>query len=540
MKLKALCSAVVLCFVANVFAMDSDSQKDPTLNREKFGQLTPVNQANLENLSREELLKVIADLQQQIKTHEKVRDELSQKNEDPQQQVKTHESVLAEALDKTIHTEKEEVLKERYDQLIAAVESGDIEKLKSLIDQGVDIDETVYGKFSPPLALAVKMGNRAVIEFLLNNGADPNVADTDGCSMLSIALKEGHLEIVKLFLSDSDNRPTLDLLYAGKYKKPMSEDDIIKVKEKLRSFKHYDSPDNFGKTPLMYAISSKKISDEDRIKIVRFLLKKKKVTVGHSDILGRTALTYAESLKKNEIVKLLEDAELRASLVALNEFCQRYSLSDPKFGYVINKGKYNCILWIGGKNFDQNVFHKSKEEAENAIVKYALNVLKQKGFATDNKNPVVKLNEYLQDKKTKYNLSDVDYICDMNNDRRTFNCIIKIGDKEYNLDLHCKSQKEAKNAIAEYVYNVLKKEEANAETLPQASSSGTNQQSSSVVNENTTAGLPDSSSRRISIASDSSDSDSSDSDSSIASDSSDSDSSDSDSSISDNSDQTVV
>ncbi|MBO7642393.1 MAG: ankyrin repeat domain-containing protein [Alphaproteobacteria bacterium] len=590
MKLKALCSVAILCFMGSVFAMDSDSQRDPTLNSKKFGQLTPVNQANLENLSKEELLKVIADLQQQIKTHE---------------------SVLAEVLDQTIHMKDTKVLKEQYDQLIAAVKSEDIEKLKSLIDQGVDIDETVYGRFSPPLALAVKRGYRAVIEFLLNNGADPNVADTDGCSMLSIALKEGHLEIVKLFLSDSDNRPTLDLLYAGKYKKPMSKDDIIKVKEKLISFKHYDSPDKFGNTPLMYAISSKKISDEDRIKIVRFLLKKKKVTINH------TVLTYAKHFKKNEIVKLLEDAELRASLVALNEFCQRYSLSDPKFDYVIykekfncilkigekkfsqdtfyeskngaknaivkyalnvleqkdsatdngksplvalyefcqsedtpyslsdlkfdyiiNKGKFNCIIEIRGRKFSQDTFYESKKEAKNAIAKYALNVLKQEDSATDNKNPVIKLNEYLQDKSTKYNLSDVDYICDMNNDE-TFNCIIKIGDKEYNLDLHCKSKKEAKNAIAEYVYNVLKKEEANAETLPQASSSGTNQQSSSVVNGNTTVGLSDSSGRRISIASDSSDSDSSDSDSSD-SDSSDSDSSDSDSSISDNSDKTMM
>ncbi|MBO7642394.1 MAG: ankyrin repeat domain-containing protein [Alphaproteobacteria bacterium] len=530
MKLKTLCSVAILCFMGSVFAMDSDSQKDPTLNSEKFGQSTSADQSNLENLSKEELLKVTANLQQKVEKHE---------------------SVLAEVLDKTIHTEKEEVLKERYDQLIAAVKSRNIEKLKSLIDQNIDVDETVYGKFATSLTIAGQEGNKDVAEFLLNNGAnlqkspkaliyavqngktdlvklllergaDSNVIDDNGCSMLSIALKEGHLEIVKLFLSDSDNRPTLDLLYAGKYKKPMSEDDIIKVKEKLISFKHYDSPDKFGKTPLMYAISSKKISDEDRIEIVRFLLKKKKVTINHFDDGGRTALTYAKSLKKNEIVKLLEDAgategqEIRdvriaehndiqsstdngkSPMVALYEFCQRkkdppYSISDRDFDYIEKEGKYNYVLEIDGEKFSQDTFYKSKKDAKNAIAAYVLYVLRLRYSVTDNRSPEEKLKEYLRDNRMLRNYRQWYY-----EDGAYYNSIIKIGDKEYNLDLHCESPKEAKNTIAEHVYNVLIKEEAiaglfNAGTLPQASSSGTNQQSSSVVNGNTTAGLFDNS-----------------------------------------------
>jgi len=42
----------------------------------------------------------------------------------------------------------------------------------------------------------------------------------------------------------------------------------------------------------------------------------------------------------------------------------------------------------------------------------------------------------------------------MNNDG-TFNCIIKINDKEYNNNLKCKTKKEAKNGIAEFVYKSL-------------------------------------------------------------------------------------
>ncbi len=495
MKLKTLGSAVVLCFVANVFAMDSDSQKEPTLNSKKFGQSTSADQSNLENLSKEELLKEIARLKRE--------------NKDLQQQVKTHESVLAEALDQTIHTKDEKVLKEQYDQLIAAVKSGDIKKLKSLIDQGIDVDETVYGKFPVPLALAVERGNKDIAEFLLNNGADPNkspealiyavknermdlvklllekdadpnkspkaliyavqngkmdlvklllekgadpnVTDATGCSMLSIALKEGHAEIAKLFLSDSDHSPTLDLLYAGKYKKPMSEDDIIKVKEKLAHFKFklYDTPDYSGMTPLMHAISSEKISDKDRIEIVRLLLKNK-IKLNHVNLKGDIALKLARRLQRDEIVKLLlEEAEKRGiqytndddrrwiqelknkhlkPVDRLLAFCldkrNIYSASDLQMDYAENNNRFIGIMKVKGKEYKTPDDYPSRKEARDAISELVFNelaskflreggsckVLQEENSATDNSSPIRKLREYLQNESIKYDPLGVVYI----------------------------------------------------------------------------------------------------------------------------------
>ena len=423
MKLKTLCSVAVLCFMGSVFAMDSDSQKDPTLNSEKFGQSTSADQANLENLSREELLKVIADLQQQIKTHEKVRDELSQKNEDPQQQVKTHESVLAEALDQTIHTKE--------------ANAGTLPQASSSGTNQQQITEEP---------------NSSSFEKL----EDPK-------PIYNEALESARQEL-KSAQQDVKNFQKL-------YEKALGELKYVDSRAQ-RITKRYGEAEC-----LKRGIPQDKAKAEQDVKNYLELLwdARDRKNKAHSRINKLTKeLGISSQAKHNDIQSSTDNG--KSPLVALYEFCRSkdtpYSLDDLKFDYVINKGKFNCILGIGGKKFSQDTFYESKKEAKNAIAKYALNVLKQKGFATDNKNPVVKLNEYLQDKKTKYNLSDVNYIDDTNNSDGTFNCIIEVRGKEYNLNLHCKSKKEAKNAIAEYVYNVLKKEEANAGTLPQASSSG--------------------------------------------------------------------
>ena len=360
MKLKALCSAVVLCFVANVFAMDSDSQKDPTLNSEKFGQSTSADQSNLENLSKEELLKVTANLQQQIT--EEPNSSSFEKLEDP----------------KPIYNE---ALESARQELKSAQQ--DVKNFQELYDKAL-------GELKNVDSRAQRITKRYGEAECLKRGIPQDKAK-----------------------AEQDVKNYLELLWDARDRKNKAHSRINKLTKELG---------------------------------------------------------ISNQAKHNDIQSWTDNG--KSPLEALYEFCQRYSLGDLESEYVIRKEKYNCILRIGGRKFNKNTFHKSRKEAENAIAKYALNVLKQKGFATDNKNPVVKLNEYLQDKSTKYNLSDVDYIDDTNNSDGTFNCIIEVRGKEYNLNLHCKSKKEAKNAIAEYVYNVLKKEEANAGTLPQASSSG--------------------------------------------------------------------
>ncbi|MBO7454344.1 MAG: ankyrin repeat domain-containing protein [Alphaproteobacteria bacterium] len=486
LNFKTICSAAVLCFVGNVFAMDSNSLKENSSNSKEFSQFIPIRQAN--------------------------------------------------------HTQNKEILKNEYKKLIAAVKKKDIKTLESLIGQGVDIDETVFGNFSTPLKKAVKKGYTDVITFLLNNGADPNkapkvlnfavntgnkdlvelalakganpnkalklavnsgnkdlvelallkgadpnVQDKENNSMLMLALKKEYIEIARLFLSNSCSDHILDFIYAGKSKQPMSNDSI-KLKERLAIFKNYDTPNEKGESPLIQAIRNLKHSDLQEI--LTLLLKNKLVLNRIDSSTGYSVLTLAKLNERGEeIIKLLEDAgardvyiePLESPIIRLYKYCldksNNLSWSDLKFENEIKKGKFGCFITIDrGDGNDKEVYdngksYNSKEEAQNKTADYTLRkLMKNKGLpAPDNRGPVKKLNDYCLDKSTPINLSDITYIRDINEDN-TCNCKIKLKDEIFDLNLRCKTEMEAERIIAEYVYNLLVAKAKNGE----ASSSGTN------------------------------------------------------------------
>lgn len=402
MRLKTLCACLTLVTYAGI-AMEppSDGEMRSAGKATAENRSGPIDQANLENFSKEELLREIARLRQE--------------NTDLQQKVKKHESVLDEVLDETIHTRDKKVLKEEHKQLVRAVKNEDTEKLKFLIDQGMDVDETVYGKYYTPLIVAIKDGKVDTVKFLLNNGADlkkspkalvfavktgkkdlvklllekgadPNVLDKNGNSVLILALEKGYAEIAKMFLSGSDNNLVLDLIYSGKNKMPMSDDDI-RFRERLASFEHYDTPNYMEESPLMHAISSKKISDSDLQGIVKSLLKNG-ADVNRTDNLGMSVLKFAkEAERSEEIIKLLEDAgaieykedNKKSPVVRLYEYIRSsrdFSLSDLRYEYKSGDKGFMCTLCIKEEIFElKGRAYKSKRAAKDAIAGYVYNVL---------------------------------------------------------------------------------------------------------------------------------------------------------------------
>jgi hypothetical protein len=83
-------------------------------------------------------------------------------------------------------------------QLIEAAGMGDTEAVRSLLQEGVDVNakNEVFGYTA--LILAARQGHADTVRMLLENGADVNTADRYGSTALRWAEKNGHAEVVNL------------------------------------------------------------------------------------------------------------------------------------------------------------------------------------------------------------------------------------------------------------------------------------------------------------------------------------------------------
>ena len=71
-------------------------------------------------------------------------------------------------------------------------QSGDIAKARLLLDRGADIDAVDDEYRSTPLGMAARWGQRKMVAFLLERGADPNKAGAAWSTPLAWARKKGH------------------------------------------------------------------------------------------------------------------------------------------------------------------------------------------------------------------------------------------------------------------------------------------------------------------------------------------------------------
>ncbi|MBU4011899.1 MAG: caspase family protein [Proteobacteria bacterium] len=81
--------------------------------------------------------------------------------------------------------------------LMNAAISNDIKKMETLLNEGVDIDESVVGNTA--LSIAVLKGSLETVRFLLDKGADVNKT-SNGWKPIHLAVLNGNARIVKLLL----------------------------------------------------------------------------------------------------------------------------------------------------------------------------------------------------------------------------------------------------------------------------------------------------------------------------------------------------
>lgn len=86
-------------------------------------------------------------------------------------------------------------------RLLSAIASGNLLKVKKLIQQGVDVNRVdMANDVFTPLMLAIDIGRTDIVKLLVN--ADANLHDSTYIedSPLGLAATKGNLEIVKLLL----------------------------------------------------------------------------------------------------------------------------------------------------------------------------------------------------------------------------------------------------------------------------------------------------------------------------------------------------
>ena len=86
------------------------------------------------------------------------------------------------------------------DTMNVAIYTGDLEKVKNLIEKGADVNIKDHSKFTP-LHETASCGKKDMVELLINKGADVNAKDISGNTALSWAVHHGYTDIVKMLLA---------------------------------------------------------------------------------------------------------------------------------------------------------------------------------------------------------------------------------------------------------------------------------------------------------------------------------------------------
>lgn len=190
------------------------------------------------------------------------------------------------------------------EELMEAVVEGDIKKVGSLLDAGLDVNKTTDTNGRIALSHAAEAGQVEMAKFLLSQGAKVNAFDRLA-SPLYQAVDTGHLEVVRLFLS---NKAKVNA------KLPHSEQTAIFaaarngsveiMRELLKDKAKVNISDENGITPLMIA------AYEGNPEVLRILLESKsdldRQTDIASDMVGKwTALHFAVLQGDADVVEIL-------------------------------------------------------------------------------------------------------------------------------------------------------------------------------------------------------------------------------------------
>lgn len=192
------------------------------------------------------------------------------------------------------------------DSLIEAVKENDLSRIKELVaNKSTQIDEQ-NAKGETPLLIATHNNYIEAAKLLIDEGADINIQDQIHDSPYLYAGAQGKTEILAYMLENAEPDQTVVNRYGGNALIPAAEKGHLENVRLLLSDGRVDidHQNDFGYTALIEAVA---LSDGSKVyqEIVKVLLNYK-ADQSLRDNSGNTALDYAHERGFKEMIELLE------------------------------------------------------------------------------------------------------------------------------------------------------------------------------------------------------------------------------------------
>ena len=114
----------------------------------------------------------------------------------------------------------------KVDDLFNSAGTGDLARVKVLLDSGTDINSKTQNG-GTALAFAACFGKLDVVRLLLDKGAEINAQDNNGASALNLASEQGHLEVVWALLAKGADVNLQDNKVVGQFGFPQLRFSIM-------------------------------------------------------------------------------------------------------------------------------------------------------------------------------------------------------------------------------------------------------------------------------------------------------------------------
>lgn len=133
--------------------------------------------------------------------------------------------------------------------MVTAISGGDLGKVQELLAKGFPL-ETLLAKKRTPLLEAIAWNRRLIVEFLLNQGADPKAKDEEGKDAFSLCA--GNINLEQTLDSQLRARIEAEVFLA------VQKADAALLKRALeQNFANPNAENSEGETPLTLAIKLK-------------------------------------------------------------------------------------------------------------------------------------------------------------------------------------------------------------------------------------------------------------------------------------------